>query len=48
MVQDDAAAAAVEPEPQSAAFVPLEALPAGRGRAGRVLSRSVDLFDGAS
>jgi hypothetical protein len=35
VVQDDAAAAAVELEPQGAAFDPLEALPAGRGRAGR-------------
>ena len=32
-MQDDAAAAAVELEPQGAAFVPLEGLPAGRGRA---------------
>ena len=35
VVQDDAAAAAVELEPQGAAFVPLRALPAGRDRPGR-------------
>jgi hypothetical protein len=35
VLQDDAAAAAVELEPQVLRFVPLEALPAGRGRAGR-------------
>jgi hypothetical protein len=32
VVQDDAAAAAVELKPGGAAFVPLEALPAGRAR----------------
>ena len=43
VVQDDAAAAAVELEPGGAAFVPLEALPAGRGRAARAGSVAAGL-----
>jgi hypothetical protein len=43
VVQDDAAAAAVELEPQGAVFVPLEALPAGGGRTGRAGSVSAGL-----
>jgi hypothetical protein len=46
VVQDDAAAAAVGLEPQGAAFDPLEALPAGRGRAGRAGSVSAGLREG--
>jgi len=42
-MQDDAAAAAVELEPQGAAFVPLEALPAGSSRPGRAGSVSAGL-----
>jgi hypothetical protein len=41
VVQDDAAAAAVELEPQGAAFVPLEALPAGGGRPVRAVPCNV-------
>jgi hypothetical protein len=41
VVQDDAAAAAVELEPPGAAFVPLQALPAGGSRPGRAPYRRV-------
>ena len=46
VVQDDAAAAAVELEPQGAAFVPLQALPAGGGRTGRAVPVSAGLREG--
>src|SRR5262245_45333274 len=43
VVQDDATAAAVELEPQCAAFVPLQALPAGGGRSVRAVPVSAGL-----